>query len=79
MANKIYLVTYQVHKPDTNIGDTAADVYRNAPVEVLVVAPGQDQQSLSTVINGNITLNAGEVYDILQVEEAPFGSRPIYQ
>lgn len=81
MSNlNVYIVTYQVHLPDPNAAtDGPADVYRKAPVEVLVVAAAQDQATLSTVINNNITLQPGEIFDILQVEQVPFGDRQIYQ
>jgi hypothetical protein len=76
----VYIVTYQVHLPDPNAAsDGPADLYRKAPVEVLVIAAAQDQATLSTVINNNITLAPGEVYDILQIEQVPLGDRQIYQ
>lgn len=80
MANQIYAVTYQVHLPDTASAiDGTADLYRKAPVEVLVIAAAQDQATLSAVINNHITLQPGEVYNILQIEALPFADRPIYQ
>jgi len=81
MSNlNVYAVTYQVHLPDPNSAiDGTADVYRKAPVEVIVIAAAQDQATLSTVINNNISLQPGEVYDILEVEQIPFADRPIYQ
>jgi hypothetical protein len=67
MSNlNVYAVTYQVHLPDPNSAtDGTADLYRKPPVEALVIAAAQDQATLSTVINNNITLAPGEVYDIL--------------
>jgi len=79
MANNIYQVTYQVHLPDTTQGDTKADVYRRDPVEAIVVAAGQDPPTLSAVINANIALQAGKVYDILEVEQVMFGTKPLFQ
>jgi len=83
MSNlNVCAVTYQVHLPDPNSvtdGGLAADLYRKAPVEVLVIAAAQDQATLSTVINNNISLQPGEVYDILQIEQIPLGDRLIYQ
>jgi hypothetical protein len=79
MPNLLFAVTYQAHKPDPNACDTTADIYRLAPVEALVLAAGQDGSTLSTVITNNITLQPGETFDILQVEQVLFGNRPIYQ
>ncbi len=79
MPNLLFAVTYQVHKPDPNTSDTTPDVYRLAPVEALVLAAGQDGSTLSAVITNNITLQPGETFDILQVEQVLFGNRPIYQ
>jgi hypothetical protein len=79
MANQLYAVTYQVHLPNNTPGANPPDVYRNAPVEVLVIAAAQDQATLSAVINNNQTLNPGEVFDILQVEQVPLADKPLYQ
>ena len=79
MPNLLFAVTYQVHKPDPNASDPTADLYRLAPVEAHVVAAAQDQATLSVVINNNITLQPGEVFDILEVEQEPLGDRPLYQ
>jgi hypothetical protein len=79
MPNLLFAVTYQVHKPDPNASDSPADLYRLTPVEVHLIAASQDQATLSAVINSNITLQAGEVFDILQVEQEPLGNKPLYQ
>jgi hypothetical protein len=79
MANLLFAVTYQVHKPDPNASDSIADLYRLAPAEAHVVAASQDQATLSAVITSNITLQPGEVFDILQVTQEPLGDKPLYQ
>ncbi len=79
MANNLlFAVTYQIHLPNSNPSAPSPDVC-NAPVEVAVVAAAGDQATLSAVINANITMNPGEVCDILQVEQIPFGDKPLYQ
>lgn len=82
-ANVIADVVYQVHLPvSAGIGTPQqpgdADVYRNATVEVLVVYDGTDN-GLNTVLTNNITLNPGEVFDVLQVTQIPLGNKPIFQ
>jgi hypothetical protein len=79
MPNLLFVVTYQVHKPDPNPSDSPADLYRLAPVEAHVVAAAQDQATLSALITSNITLQPGEVFDILQVEQEPLGNKPLFQ
>ena len=79
MPNLLFAVTYQIHKPDPNASDSPADLYRLPPVEAHVVAAAQDQATLSAVITNNITLQPGEVFDILAVEQEPLGDRPLYQ
>jgi hypothetical protein len=83
MPNVIADVTYQIHLPTSaGIGTPdnpgAADVYRRAAQEALVVYDGTDA-GLATVITNNVTLNPGEVFDVLQVEPVPLGDKPIFQ
>lgn len=80
VSNNIYYVTYQVHLPDPNAAtDGTADVYRRPSVECLVLAAAQDNATLLAVINGNVTLQPGEVIDILQVENMDLGNRLVFQ
>ena len=44
----------------------------------MVIAAAADQATISAVIN-NITLQPGEVFDILSVEQLIYEDRPIYQ
>lgn len=79
-TNNIYYVTYQIHLPDPNAAtDGTADVYRRAPAECLVLAAAQDNATLLAVITNNVTLQAGEVIDILQVESMDLGDRLVFQ
>lgn len=78
MANVIADVTYQIHLPNTSGNPGGADVYRRDPQEALVVYDGSDA-GLSTVITNNVTLQAGEVFDILQVTPVVLGDKPIFQ
>ena len=73
-----YQVTYQIHMPNPNAGP--ADLYRRDPVAVIVVASAGDPATLQTVILNNIpALVAGEVMDLLSIEQLVYGDRPIYQ
>lgn len=83
MSNVIATVNYQVHLPTSaGIGTPpnpgAVDVYRRDPQQAIVVYDGTDA-GLATVLTNNITLNAGEVFDILDVEQIPIGDKPIFQ
>lgn len=77
-ANVILDVTYQVHLPNTTGNPGQVDIYRRDPVECFVVCDGTDS-GLATVLNNNITLQAGEVYDILQVTPMVLDNKPIFQ
>lgn len=74
MSNQIADVIYQVHMPSPAGIPGPTDVYRRDAQEVLVVYDGTDS-GLATVLNNNITLQPGEVYDILSVTADPYGTK----
>ena len=75
----IYQVSYQVHLPASAPGAPSADVYRRDPQEAMVIAAASDQATISTVINNNITLQPGELIDILSVQQLAYADRPVFQ
>jgi hypothetical protein len=71
-------VQYQVHLPAPASASTA-DVYRRDPQVAMVIAATADQATISAVIINNITLQPGEVFGVLSVEQLIYEDRPIYQ
>lgn len=68
----VYSVTFQIHLPNSGAG--VVDIYRRTPRTALVIAPTANESDVRPVLNNHVTLQAGEVFDILSATQQVFGT-----
>lgn len=69
----VYRVRYRIYlpNPNTTVNGEPGNSYTRDPVETIVSA--NDQSSVAGVLASNLTLQAGELLEVLEINQFEFG------